>query len=608
MNTESKNQMLFYRCFRIFSKKDKRKIILMLLAQSSIAFLDLVGVLTMGVIGGLLIYQGKSIDPNSRINILLQNLGVSDLNFKNQLAALGITALFLLTTKSLVSVILMRKSLRFFYIVSSRLSTEIIRKVFSLSISKINENSIQKINYISINGANAITLIVSNYATLISDLFLTIILIVGLIYTDLQTTIVIIIIFGTTILLLYQFYKTKSYKYGAVRSETSVRANEIFYEAVQGMREIFVSGRIGNYISAIGEKLSQSAVNESRIAFIPSVNKYALEILIVITVFILSLVQFVNSSDAHAIAVITIFLAASTRIVPALLRIQGTLINIKNSKGLTEETFEFIDGLKDEKVPVYSKVKFRKDWKVFNPYIEINNLIFKYSDSENFTLSIPKMEIKPFETVAIVGKSGSGKSTLIDLLLGLNKPIQGEVKISGLAPIDVINQFPGAIAYVPQAFYISNGTLKENLSMGLNLNEITDEDLTRVIEQAQLQEFVSELPNGINSFVGDRGMKLSGGQRQRLSIARALLTNPSILVLDEATSSLDAETENSLTDFFTSISGQLSLIVVAHRLSTIKRIPRIMYMEDGQIRSIGDFESLREINSDFDKQVELAGY
>jgi len=597
-----------YKCLKLFNRKTKLKIIFITLAQIVNSFFDLLGVLLMGLIGGLLIYQNSSINENSRIFKIIKFIGISDLSFRRQMLVLGCLALIFLTIKSVLSIAITSKIMNFYFTISANLSSKIIQKMFALPISKLNDYSLQNSNYISTNGASTLSNLLSSYSNLVSDVFLCFILLVGLSFTDLAMTILISLFFGGTISFLYFYFRNKSTHYGIVRAQTNVRANELFYEAIQGFKEIVVAGRIGNYLSLIKEKLLQSAKNESRIAFVPFVNKFALEILLVYSIFTMGFIQFLTESAAHAITVLTIFLAASTRIVPALLRIQQSFISIRNSKGTAEDTFKFIEMLSNINEKSSDKIDFQNSRSGFIPNVKITKLSFKYEGAKEFRLDIDDLTISPNETIAIVGKSGAGKSTLVDLLLGLNKPDSGFISISNYSPRNTFSLWPGAVAYVPQNSHIINGTFLENLCMGLPAKDIPITEINKVLKKAQLFEFVDGLPLGINTWVGDRGTKLSGGQKQRLSIARALLTNPGLVVLDEATSALDAETEKALIDFFEEVRGHLTLIIIAHRLSTVKSVPRILYMENGKIVSSGDFEFLRKNNQNFEKQAALSGY
>ena len=580
----------------------------MIVIQLINAFLDLAGIIIMGMIGGLLVYGSGVRNPNSRIFRYLDLVGLGDVSARTQIIILGLLALILLSLKSIFSIFFTQKTIKLFFRLSARLSVNMISKIFSLPVAKLNDYSIQNSNYITTTGAQSISGLLSNYTNLLSDFFLCFILVIGIGYVDLKMTIFILIFFGFVITTLYFYYRNKATNYGIIRTRTNVKANELFYEVIQGIREISVSGRIGNYLFSINEKISASAENEAKIAFIPFVNKYVLEIILIFSLFAVGLYQFSSETTARAVSVLTIFLAASSRLVPAMLRIQTNIISVRNAKGVTEDTVAFIKVLNQYKKIEFPVAKFENDRNGFNPNIKINNLKFKYMNADLFNLDIPNLEIKSYETIALVGKSGSGKSTLVDLILGLNLPTSGDIKISGLSPQQVFLKWPGEVAYVPQAFHTLNGTFKDNLCMGIDSKEVPDEEIHRVLAQAQLTRFVESLPQGINTQVGDRGTKISGGQRQRLSIARALLTRPSILVLDEATSALDSETENELGDFLISLSGKITLIVIAHRLSTIMRMPRIIYMENGSLKAQGDFNSLRKINEDFNRQVELSGY
>jgi ABC-type multidrug transport system fused ATPase/permease subunit len=206
----------------------------------------------------------------------------------------------------------------------------------------------------------------------------------------------------------------------------------------------------------------------------------------------------------------------------------------------------------------------------------------------------------------VVGPSGAGKSTLVDLLLGVLNTKHETISISGVDAGESIKKWPGAIGYVPQDSNFINGTVKENVCFGYDATEVPDEHVIKVLRAAQLEDILN-LPEGINTFIGEQGSKLSGGQRQRLGIARALFTNPRLLILDEATSALDANTEAKLTEYLESLKGSLTLIVIAHRLSTVRSADRILYLEKGKVLGVGSFEELRNGLPEFNAQASAMG-
>jgi ABC-type multidrug transport system fused ATPase/permease subunit len=217
------------------------------------------------------------------------------------------------------------------------------------------------------------------------------------------------------------------------------------------------------------------------------------------------------------------------------------------------------------------------------------------------------LQIDPGESVAIVGPSGAGKTTLIDLLLGVTSSSVGEILISGKKPKEAISASPGAIAYVPQEIVIIEGTIRENIALGFPIELATDERIAAALEISQRLALVAALPLGFDSQVGDRGTRLSGGERQRLGIARALFSNPKLIVLDEASSSLDAQTEAALSNAIQGLKGKVTVVMVAHRLSTVKQADQVIYLESGRLVMRGTFEEVRKIVPDFDKQAQLMG-
>ena len=211
------------------------------------------------------------------------------------------------------------------------------------------------------------------------------------------------------------------------------------------------------------------------------------------------------------------------------------------------------------------------------------------------------------EHIAISGSSGAGKTTLVDLILGVLIPTKGSIEISGVNPLHAFKQWPGATAYVPQDIVIVNGTIWENIALGFSFDQNHESHIWDALKLAHLDDYVRNLPEGLFTQVGERGYKLSGGQRQRLGIARALYTKPKILVMDEATSALDGETESDIANAIKSLRGKTTVLIIAHRLSSVRNADQVVFMSNGSIIAKGTFTQVREIAPEFDRQANLMG-
>jgi ABC-type multidrug transport system fused ATPase/permease subunit len=222
-------------------------------------------------------------------------------------------------------------------------------------------------------------------------------------------------------------------------------------------------------------------------------------------------------------------------------------------------------------------------------------------------LECVNLEVFSGEQIAVVGSSGAGKTTLVDLILGIHSPTKGSVTISGRDPLTSISRWPGAIAYVPQDIFMVNGSVWDNVTLGLNIDSSHEKQVWDALTLAKTDKLVRDLPDGIFSEIGESGYKLSGGEKQRIGIARALFTKPKLLILDEATSALDADTEMVITDAIKSLKGNTTIIMIAHRLSSVRNADKVVFMSDGKIKSIGTFKEVRDQVPDFDKQANLMG-
>jgi ABC-type bacteriocin/lantibiotic exporter with double-glycine peptidase domain len=290
-----------------------------------------------------------------------------------------------------------------------------------------------------------------------------------------------------------------------------------------------------------------------------------------------------NQPTEAIIPTIGLFVAAAFRILPSISRILNSFQQISLTKPSIEllyNEFIIINNNKQENDKP-------NDDLVLSNKIVLSNISFQYPNTSINTLTSICLEIKIGEFIGFIGKSGSGKSTLIDTILGLLEPQHGEVLIDGFNITKNLRGWQNQIGYVPQTIYLTDENLINNIAFGIEDKDIDLNAVKKAISLAQLDELVESLPNGLNTIVGERGIRLSGGQRQRIGIARALYYNPSILVLDEATSSLDLDTEMSVMKSVNSLHGQKTIIVVAHRMSTLSNCDKIYKLSNGEIISEG---------------------
>jgi ABC-type multidrug transport system fused ATPase/permease subunit len=342
-------------------------------------------------------------------------------------------------------------------------------------------------------------------------------------------------------------------------------------------------------------------------SFMPNISKYAVEITLILGGSLIAAFEFYTHSATRAFAGLSIFIAAGSRIAPALLRAQQNLVQMQSNRGATENTLEMVQKLKTYQSLDLEVNQVNSSHEGFSPEIKVNNMSFTYPGGNSFGIKDLSLSIEQGKYIAFVGSSGSGKSTLLDIILGLHFPQSGNVTISGLSPQNCLQMWPGAISYVPQNVYIIEGTVRENICLGLLPHEVTEEAILNAIQKASLNEFLQNLPNGLDSHILSNATSISGGQRQRIGIARALLTQPKLLFLDEATSSLDGQTEEDISNAILSLKGQITVVVIAHRLSTIRKADKIYCFDHGEIIASGTFQDLKESNPDFERQAFLMG-
>ena len=596
------------RSTRVLSRKDQRKIFAVTILQIFLGALDLLGVLVIGLLGALSVTGVQSGQPGNRVNSALNLLNISELSFQSQAAILGTSAVLLLMGRTLLSIFFTRRILFFFSRRGAEISANLISRLLSQSLLTIQIRTTQEIQYSVTRGVEIIALqVLATSVVLVADVSLLIIMGIGLFAVDPFTATGTFLVFAFIGILLYRLMHVRAGFLGLENSRLSIKSNEKIVEVFSSYRELVVRNRRDFYAREIRKIRFDLADTLAEVSFMQYVSKYVIETSVVMGALLIGAAQFVLRDATHAVATLAIFLAAGTRIAPAVLRVQQGAVQIRGSLGMAGPTLDMIDALGNSQFVENVDDSIDVFHQGFVPNIQISGATLTYPGKADPAIVDITLAIPAGSTVAFVGSSGAGKTTIIDVLLGVLNPDIGDVTISGLPPHVTVTKWPGAVSYVPQDVVISNGTIRENVALGFPIEVASDDLVMSALKIANLEEFVSGLPQGIDTPVGERGTKISGGQRQRLGIARAMFTKPNLLVLDEATSSLDGETEASISGAIHRMKGSTTVVMIAHRLSTVRNADMVVYMAAGKVVATGTFDEVRKVVPDFDRQAKLMG-
>jgi ATP-binding cassette, subfamily B, bacterial PglK len=388
--------------------------------------------------------------------------------------------------------------------------------------------------------------------------------------------------------------------HGRVVHDASQTTLATVQESLQGVRDIKVLGREREF----GRKYAGERLRLSRASYIAStltdVPRAVIETALIAFILIFFLVALLLGEGAQAaLSVLGLFAYTGLRLQPSLQRIIGGLNELKYSAAPlrdVEADLKLVEGLSDQSRSAREPIGFERS-------LRLDGVSFRYEGADRDAVAGVDLEIKPGEQIGICGPTGGGKSTLVDLIIGLLEPTSGAVTVDGRALPDVIRGWQASLGVVPQMVFLIDDSLRRNIALGVPDDQVDEVALTEAIEQAQLNEFVASLPDGLATIVGERGVRISGGQRQRIAIARALYHEPAVLIMDEGTSALDTTTESMLMRAVEELRGSRTVILVAHRLSTVRGCDRVLYVEDGQVSGGGDFAELERSTPRFRSMV-----
>ena len=591
--------------FRVLTRIQRQKYLLITIAQILLSFLDLIGVALMGALGAIAIRGIQSKPTGTSVNGILSLLRIDTFNFQKQVIVLCILAFLFLTIKSILSLYFTKRIYSFLANCSAYLSEILANKFLRRDVAQINLRNSADYHHILGGGISTLTVgVLGLVSSVIADVSLLVIVGVGIFLVDpliAMTTLALFSIIGS---LLYFGLSKLAKRNGRNITEFNVASNQAISESILTFRELHVRNQKQDFIRKISTLKYDYSNSLAAQALLPNVSKYIFEVSLVVGGLTVAALQFITQDSSRAIASLVVFLAAGSRIAPALLRVQQNMVQLHANIESSRTTIDFIvEGLGlghniESSSENYGEHRVDKG-------VDIQNVSYSYPTRDLPSIKNISISIPSGATVAIVGQSGSGKSTFVDLLLGVLTPTNGRVLVEGMDPNSFIERFPGAIGYVPQNVGFIDGTIASNIA--LIGNGLDEQAIKKALEQASLGEFAIAGPDGLEYQVGENGSHLSGGQRQRLGIARALLTNPRLLVLDEATSALDATTEQSIAKTIDGLKGKCTLVIIAHRLSTVIDADVIVYFENGEVKSSGKFTQVREEIPDFDQQASLLG-
>ena len=434
---------------------------------------------------------------------------------------------------------------------------------------------------------------VKGYMVLLSEITVFIGIAFILFYVDFLITTIILVSVGASSFLIYISTIRKIHLFGQQRNIFSAELNKHLLQGMASAKDVKILDREDDLIHQVDRNSSKITKFQQFIHFITGIPRFSFEFLMVCTFIVIVLVMIGAKRDTvDIIQYLGIFAVASFRIVPGASRILTSYQNIKYIEPSIEILIKEFDlkGNSYLKKDYHSKnsnvpLKFQKE-------INLTNLSFSYPTRKEFSLSKLSITIKKGDFVGIIGETGSGKSTLINLLIGLLKPSEGKVEVDELNINSNLSAWYKKIGYVPQSVYLIDDTIRKNIAFGLREDDIDDNLIKQAVEKASLNEFLNELSNGLETVVGEKGIRLSGGQQQRIGIARALYRNPEILILDEATSSLDQLTEKKIMESIQFLRRQKTMIIATHRLLTVKNCDKIFFVDKGKITKQGTPEEI----------------
>jgi ATP-binding cassette subfamily C protein len=597
----------YFQLFRILSKRQRVILFFSIIFQSLVSLLDFVGVALLGIVVYIFASADNQNSSNKLSTLLSRYHLLNQQDLGSSLFKIVVFAFVLFILKGIFAPFLFRRIFKSISRMTSDLALQSFDLLLGGKLDWIKNQNLQRLLFNFGDGINnSVGLGLSSFVLLTSEASLLVIFILSMSVINPWMSFVIIAYFTAILLFLHSYMNKNQERHTRYRIENLLTAANLIGTATAIFREIATSHTAKYYRNRYSVARSQETNAVAELQYLNLIPKYAMDTAFMSGIFLLCLYYLKTGLNSPAtISSLVFFIGASSRMLPSILRVQSALSGFSNARSTLNETISMVTSLTENlESPISLKGYIPTNTEL---NLVIDDLKFQHGGERPFTLQVDHLRLNQGDSLAVVGKTGSGKSTFMDLLLGFNQPTEGILKFGEWTPQQIIASRPGLMSLVPQNIPILDGNICENIALGTELHLVDQEKLKRVIQFAHLDDFIDRQDAGILTTLFAGGKNLSGGEIQRIGIARALYLEPAILLLDEATRALDSDTENHISEMLLSLRGKVTLITIAHRLSTAKNATKVVFFESGKSITSGTFEEVRQSVADFDRQAKLQG-
>lgn len=505
---------------------------------------------------------------------------------------LAMTLVCIYIFKNLYLLFMYKIQNRYIYNCQKSVSTELVRGYMKQEYLFFVNHNIADLQRNVQGDVIGLFVLISSCITALTEVCTCGVLVIFLAIQDFEMTFVVVALLSILLLIIASSYKKKMTRLGEMGRIRSAAIAKIILQSFGGIKDIKVNDLEDFFLEQYDKEYKDTVEIQCENAVMSVLPRLLMETFCISGLLLfISLKILLGYDMQRLVPTLSVFAFALIRMLPSFNRISSAVsnitYNIPQMRAVCQELRMIRNCIFEEKVGSCNTIDITKG-------IMVNNVSFSYNPASKKILNGVSVCINNNKTVAITGQSGAGKTTFVDIILGLLKPTDGDVCVGEKSIFSNINKWHNCIGYIPQYIYLTDDTIRANVAFGIKAEHIDENNIWEALESAQLADFVREQPLGLDTIVGDRGAKLSGGQRQRIGIARALYRKPKVLVLDEATSALDYETENAVMESINNLSGKMTIIIIAHRLNTVKNCDVIYRVNDGIFNEIS-YDSLKEM-------------